>query len=126
TERDFEFGFDLKKSYTGSYNFTFVGKESPFQKEKLKPIIWKKIEGSEFPENFKNDATLHYLKFSFKNIIAGESFKFSNNQYDYYLQNLQNDKRIYARYLVIIDSDTKVAVLNKVYSVSEGTFLNEL
>lgn len=127
SERDFEFGFDLKKSYQGSYqNFAFIGKESPFQKGKLKPIFWEKIEESEFPENFKNDATLYSQKFSFKDVAFGESFKFSNNQYDYYLQNLQNEKRIYARYLVIIDSDTNVAVLNKVYSESEGTFLKQL
>lgn len=127
TERDFEFGFDLKKSYRGSYqNFAFVGKENPFQTGKLKPVFWEKIEGSEFPENFKKDATLHSQKFSFKDVVAGESFKFSNNQYDYYLQNLQNEKRIYARYLVIIDSDTNVAVLNKVYSESEGAFLKQL
>lgn len=127
TERDFEFGFDLKKSYRGSYqNFAFVGKENPFQTGKLKPVFWEKIEGSEFPENFKKDATLHSQKFSFKDVVAGESFKFSNNQYHYYLQNLQNEKRIYARYLVIIDSITKMVVLNRVYSESEGTFLNQL
>lgn len=122
TERDFEFGFDLKKSYRGSYqNFAFIGKENPFQKGKLKPIIWAEIDSLEFPERYKTKIIPDFRKIPIKEYNSKESFKFSNSQYDFFIQNLQGS--LTARLLLVIDSKKNEMIFNHVFTDSESSYL---
>lgn len=121
---DFMIGFEINKKYLNGFSeyfrdvLVYVGKENPFSKEGLKPIVWQKIPGKEYPSRpMKNeDRTL------LKNRLVGSSYSFETSDYHYFLQEyLDDNKAIYARRLLVTDSKTKDVIIEKLYSQSEGT-----
>lgn len=59
---DFMIGFEINKKYLNGFSeyyrdaLVYVGKENPFSKERLKPIVWKKIAKKDYPSKaLKND-----------------------------------------------------------------------
>jgi hypothetical protein len=105
----YEFGLNLGKKYQGSQNnYVYIGKRNPFQRGRLKPIIWKKIDKSTVNSKFaelENSAFLSELKF-------GESYFYSQKNMDYYL--------LGTRRVVVIDRTKKEITFDKTYSDGEG------
>lgn len=114
-ESDYMLGFDLNKSISNwDDNIAYIGKENPFLKGQLKPIIWTEIENSQFPivqdlETLNNNLS---------------SYIFSTDKFNYFLQ--KASERAGSFHIVIIDKETKLEVLNKYYYDSEGTYLTGL
>ncbi|MAN29224.1 MULTISPECIES: SH3 domain-containing protein [Mesonia] len=123
-EGDYEFGFDLGRSITNwEENLVFMGKENPFHTGKLKPMIWSKIDSQDFPKKFDDSIIDDRRKWWFKGIKAGQSYKFSLNNLDYYVQDLKKGESVEHRYLIVIDSNTKKVLHEKVFIDAESTYL---
>ncbi len=113
-EDDYYFGFDLGKLITVWDNLVFIGKTNPFEIGKLKPIIWTEIENTKFP----------IYKALEKSDIALNSYMFSTDKHDYFLQEHSEKRKNY--HLIIIDKGSKSEVFNRVFYDTEGTYLTGL
>ncbi|WP_264530270.1 oxidoreductase [Flavobacterium sp. N502540] len=121
---DFMIGFEINKKHLNGFSeyfrdaLVYVGKENPFSKVGLKPIVWKKIAGKEYPSRpmKREDRTL------LKNKLTGTAYSFKTTDYHYFLQEyLDANKTIYARRLLVTDSKTNDIIIEKFYCQSEGT-----
>lgn len=121
---DYMLGFEINKKHLNGFSeyyrdaLVYVGKENPFAKERLTPIAWKKITAKEYPSRpvKKEDQRL------LKKTVPGNTYLFKTNSYQYFLQNyVDNRKNLYARRLLVVDSNTKDIIIEKLYSQSEGT-----
>jgi len=122
-EDDYEFGLDLGRFNGGYDNIAYVGKSNPFQIEKLKSIFWKEIDAKDFPIAFDTKIIDKDIRSWFDDIKLGKSYKFTNNNYDYYLQNLMKKGNVKYRYLVVIDTETNQIVYNDAIVSHEGAGL---
>lgn len=118
SEFDYEFGFDLGKSSYG--NFVFIGENNPFQTGKLTSIIWKKIDNQNFPKIINDNIQKWWSDSSYK---KGNVYKFSNNNLDYFIQEINSNGRLSNRYLFIVENVTNEIVSSKLFSNTEGTYL---
>ena len=122
-EDAYEFGFDLGEKIKDSDNFVYIGKANPFQTGKLESIAWKKIKNQEFPKKFSSNIIDDRRRWWFNGIETGQSYKFSTNNLDYYIQNLNKDEKLEHRYMIVIDSKTKKIIYENVQIDSESTYL---
>ena len=122
-EDAYEFGFDLDKKIMDSDNFVYIGKENPFQTGKLESIVWKKIDNQDFPKKFNNNIIDDSRRLWFNDMEAGQSYKFSTNNLDYYIQNLNKNEKLEHRYMIVVDSETKNIIYETVLIDSENTYL---
>lgn len=122
-EEDYEFGFDLGKKITDTYNLVYIGKENPFLTGELISIVWKKIDTNDFPKKFSDFILDDLRKRWLDSSEAGQSYMFSYRNFDYYIQNLTKDGKTKHRYIVVIDSETKNIVHEKIQIDSESTEL---
>lgn len=124
-ERDefqYEFGFDLGKKYKGGYeNFVYVGKANPFQKGKLKPMVWKTIEDERFPVKIDTSITNGATK-----ITGRKTYGFSDSNYNFFIQEIEKENDIRYRHLVVINTNTNKVVTEKVYRDSEAAYLSPM
>lgn len=125
-EYDYEFGFDLGKKFKTDRKMVYIGKENPFQTGKLKSIQWKKIDPKEFPLKFDLQLIDIELVETMQNIIPNETYIFAQDNLLYYLQNLEKNGIEVIRYLVVLNSETKDLVSQKIYMETEGTYLTPL
>ncbi|MFD2940969.1 oxidoreductase [Flavobacterium notoginsengisoli] len=121
---DFMIGFEInKKNLTGFSEYyrdalVYVGKENPFSKEPLKPILWKKIAKKDYPSKTMKNEDRTVLK----NSLTGNTYFYETKSHQYFLQDyLDSYKTIYARRLLVVDTKTKEIIIEKLYSQSEGT-----
>ncbi|MBJ2175857.1 hypothetical protein JBL43_16505 [Aureibaculum sp. A20] len=124
SEFQYEFGFNLGKTYTiEGENFVSIGKENPFQTGKIKPILWQPMEVEDFPIKFDIKIVEKDRRSWFDYALPKETYKFTSNNYDYYIQNLKDDDVDHSRYLVAINSTTGEVIFNDLFISSEGTYL---
>lgn len=121
SEFDYEFGFDLEKNSYG--DFVFIGKSNPFHNGKLTPMIWKKIDNQYFPKKFNSNIIKDRRRWRFNGMESGQSYKFSTNNLDYFVQDLNKDKKLEHRYMVVVDSETESIIYENVQIDSESTYL---
>lgn len=117
-ELDYELGFDLGHHAQG--DFVYVGQNNPFLSEKLTSIIWKKTDKPPFPENINPSIKKQWLNNRTK---KGNYYTFSNNNLEYFIQDIERKNLPSERYLVVINSQSNEVVYNKIYSESESTYL---
>lgn len=116
SQLDYLIGFDLERflpldKLPNYYNsFVYIGKENPFQINKIKPIIWKKIDPKKFPN------TTEIKNLSISKITA--LYHFSTDKMDYYLLN--------KNHLIILDSNTKTLLKDIDFEEGESTSMAEL
>lgn len=110
-EVGYEIGFDLGNNYTGNYyNFAYIGKENPFQKGKLKPIIWSKDK----KENFLEVRNLNNQK---AKLNVSDFYKYQTPKTIYY----SNGRRF-----ISIKKDNNKIVFDKILDGGEGWDVNPL
>ncbi|MCH1911743.1 hypothetical protein L9Z41_04010 [Leptospira noguchii] len=88
---NYQIGFAIDKNLLkgfGSKDFSgtlvFIGKKNPFNKGKVKPIHWKKIDLKEFP---KIQMKPEYVSM-FKGYTFGQTYQFESEDLKYYLQDI--------------------------------------
>ena len=122
-EDAYEFGFDFDKKIKDSDNLVYIGKEDPFQTGKLESIVWNKIDNQEFPKKFNSNIIDENRRWWFNGLEPGQSYKFSANNLDYFIQNLNKDEKLKHRYMVVVDSKTNNIIYENVQIDSESTYL---
>lgn len=122
-EDAYEFGFDLDEKIRDSDNFVYIGQKNPFQTGMLESIVWKRIDGRDFPKKFSTDIIDDSRRRWFNGIETGQSYIFSANNLDYFIQYLIKDGKLKHRYVVVVDSKTKNIIYENVQIDSEGTYL---
>lgn len=125
-------GFEIKgkllKGFEKYFNntFAYVGKESPFVRGHLKPIVWETTRSEYFPYNASKVDSVKD-SFGYGISVAGNSYKFEVEGFQYFIQDMIDRKNeVIARILVVIKPETKEIVCEKFYSDSEGTSLAPL
>jgi hypothetical protein len=116
-------GFEISKQSLNGFSdyysdvIVYAGKENPFTKEALKPIVWKKIAGKEYPSKPMKAGDRAILK----NTVSGNTYSYRSESYQYFLQDyLDSNKIIYDRRLLVTNSNKDI-IIEKLYSQSEGT-----
>jgi hypothetical protein len=131
SEQDFPYdrynymiGFEISKEYLKGFTdyytdvLVYVGKENPFSKEPLTPIVWKKIAGKEYPSKPIKTKDHEQLK----NKVMGNTYVYKTASYNYFLQDyLDSRKDVDARRLLVLDAKTNDVIIEKIYGESEGT-----
>jgi len=121
---DYRIGFEISKQYLKGVSdyysdvLVYVGKENPFTKEPLTPIVWSKIPINEYPSQpiHKKDLA------EFKNKAVGNTYAYKADHFQYFLQEyLNNLKEVGSRRLLVLDSKTKKVVVEKLFLESEGS-----
>ncbi|MEO5642167.1 MAG: oxidoreductase [Bacteroidia bacterium] len=111
-----------------SYTLVAIGKENPFVKGKIAPVIWKKTGAENFPawiKNTKRDAALR--EYGYNEYTEGDVYTFEAKGFQYFTRDILNTNgQIFARQLVVINSKTKAAVCENVYFESESASLAPL
>jgi hypothetical protein len=122
---DYQIGFEINpeslKEFGAYYIHALlaVGKENPFVRGGMKPMVWTETDSLEFPNLELNERYIPYLKRCSK----GKVYKFEWGGYRYLTQDLNFQNRLLARHLIVLDltkNNTK-PVCDKIYLDSEGT-----
>jgi len=125
SEDDYEFGFDLGKVKVGD-NFVAIGNVSPFQNDRIKQIIWEPIDKKKLPVTFSPKIVNEEARSWFKNVIPKQAYTFSNDNFNYYIQNLEEEEHLIGRYLVVFDASSQKKVFADIFLESEGSYLTPL
>jgi hypothetical protein len=124
---DYMIGFEIDKKFLkGSDKYftnslVYVGKENPFVRGQVKPIIWKKIEPNDFPSKELPSYDTSYAG----KCATGDVYKFEMEGLQYFVQDLVRlaDKWISVKRLIVIDLKTKETVCEKlIYSGESASF----
>lgn len=127
-QEDYMFGFEIKlnglKGFGAYFNTVLVAlcKKNPFEAHALKPVVWKKIKASDFPQKaVKKDVALQAGKYT-----PGASYRFEGEGFQYFVRDYVRDNHTFARRLVVLQPKTQKIIYEKVYSESEGVSLAPL
>ncbi|MEO1051027.1 MAG: hypothetical protein AAFX87_10385 [Bacteroidota bacterium] len=125
-EYSYMVGFDLKREYKApGMNFTYIGQENIFETGHVTPILWEPLADERFPDQFKKNITSH-VRGWLQHATPNESFKFSTDGLDYYIQNLVGESGRILRYMVIVESKTGEPVYHDVMYETESLYLVSL
>jgi hypothetical protein len=125
-------GFEINKKFLYGFekyfrnSLVFVGKESPFVLNQMKPVAWKKIESQKFPTSANDSTTNIELKrFHYSSDYSkGDIYMYEANTLQYFVQNIlwkKETDRLIARHLVVINKKTKETVRSAVYVDHESS-----
>nr|WP_025185655.1 hypothetical protein [Leptospira interrogans] len=137
-QNNYQIGFAIDKNLLkgfGSKDFSgtlvFIGKKNPFNKGKVKPILWKKMDLKEFP---KIPMKPEHVSM-FKGYTFGQTYQFESEGLKYYLQDIFKNEilssrevtsRLHSRRLLVIKSKTKDLVFETFYSSHTGSVFIDL
>ncbi|QCO40227.1 hypothetical protein E4413_04240 [Leptospira interrogans] len=137
-QNNYQIGFAIDKNLLkgfGSKDFSgtlvFIGKKNPFNKGKVKPIRWKKMDLKEFP---KIPMKPEHVSM-FKGYTFGQTYQFESEGLKYYLQDIFKNEilssrevtsRLHSRRLLVIKSKTKDLVFETFYSSHTGSIFIDL
>ena len=124
SSHDYMIGFEInKKLLTGSDKFftnslAYVGKENPFVRGQVKPIIWKKVAPNDFPSKELPSYDTSYAG----KCVSGDVYKFEMEGLQYFVQDLVRlaDKWISVKRLIVMDLKTKETVCEKLFYSGES------
>jgi hypothetical protein len=132
-QSDYMIGFEIEpiiiKRLGESYNqnFVCVGKVNPFVKNQLKPVVWTKINRSQFPGMGIN--TANELLTKRRKIQSDSCYKFTNTNHTYYVKDIFFNDGNYlstSRRLIVIENKTGEMVLDEFIQEGESTSVNPL
>ncbi len=116
-------GFEIdKKNLNGFSDYysnalVYVGKENPFSREGLTPMVWKKIPVKEYPSKVMKNEDAAY----FQNLTKGNTYLYQKDSLHYFLQDyLDGNNQVYARRLLVLEAKTKNIIIEKNFFSSEG------
>ena len=125
SQHDYMIGFEInKKSLLGfvpyySNTLVSIGQKNPFITGHLTRIKWDSIDSTSFPSEAILDKTTRYFKENEYKI--GQCYSSKSNNLDYYVQDLVNDKWLFAKRLIVLGTKSKELVYETMYYSSEGS-----
>jgi hypothetical protein len=121
---DFMIGFQINKNSLKGFekyltnSLAYVGKQNPFARGQVKPVIWKKIEAADYPlMELSAYDTLYAGK-----CVTGDAYKFETTDLQYFVQDLVRitDNWVSAKRLIVVDINTKEIVCEKLFFSGES------
>lgn len=108
--------------------FVYVGKENPFVKNSIKPIIWKKKNPDKLTTNkIKPITDSLIVACGVSNYVLGDYYIFKGYGFLYYSQEITRPKtNLLGRSFIIEDSLTHKIVYSKAEFHSEGTYIPDI
>jgi hypothetical protein len=124
SQEDFMIGFEInKKSLKGfdkyfTNSLAYVGKENPFVRGQVKPIIWKKIAPADYPSR---ELPVYDTSYAGK-CVTGDAYKFETERLQYFVQDLVRlaDNWVSVKRLIVIDIKTNEIVCEKLFYSGES------
>jgi hypothetical protein len=121
-------GFELpKKNLKGlganyHYVLVYVGKESPFARGQMKPVVFAKISSADFPSHKSNRT------YSFQNNKKGGAYSFVSGNFQFFIQDYfrGNEEYVDKRYLIVVDKRNGNVILERLFRDTEGTSIAPL
>lgn len=123
----YQIGFEIKRKFlTGFENhflntLVFIGEKNPFVRNQVKPVVWQKIDSTEFPSNLNSTE----VNFNFGNgdyeYNLGTSYKFENQHYQFFIQELLKKDWQFGLRLLVVDRKTKEKIDERLYHSSESS-----
>lgn len=119
-------GFEVPKTSLNNLNeaLVYIGKQNPFIKGEMKPIVWKKIKYNEFPITKSN------LKISKNN---GNTYAYKSDKYYYFIndykvkiENSSSDYENTNRHLMIVDIKTGNLIFERNFEENESSSPSQL
>jgi hypothetical protein len=124
SQDDYMIGFEVNKNFLKSSDkyFTnslaYVGKENPFVRGQVKPIIWKKIDLADYSSK---ELPTYDTSYAGK-CVTGDAYKFETEGLQYFVQDLVRlaDKWISVKHLIVINLKTKETICEKLFYSGES------
>lgn len=123
----YQIGFEIESKFlTGIENhfvntLVFVGEKNPFVRNQVKPVVWQKIDSTEFPSNLISTE----VSFNFGNddyeYNLGTSYKFENQHYQFFIQELIKKDWQFGLRLLVVDHKTKEIIDERLYHSGESS-----
>lgn len=105
------------------YNaFVSFGSQSPFERGKMKPIIWQEMDQKDFPSQIGHLQELEQLDLPSSGMVS-QAYRFATKDIKFYLMDYflpESSYDIQHRHLVLIDSKTGKLISKELLSVSES------
>lgn len=111
---DYMIGFDFGTIQSG--DFVVIGNQNPFQTGKLKPVLWKEVDPSMFPEQYNIVRDSGRLP----NVEIGATFRAEVDNLIYYLQNTSKGEWTSARRVAVTNKFTKELVFQTILYTGES------
>jgi hypothetical protein len=123
----YQIGFEIESKFlTGFENhfvntLVFVGKKNPFVRNQVKPVVWQKIDSTEFPSNLiSTEVNFNFGNDDYEHQI-GMSYKFENQHYQFYIQELIKKDWQFGLRLLVVDQKTKEKIDERLYHSGESS-----
>ncbi len=107
-----------------SNSLVYFGKENPFARGGVNPVIWKKITANEFPAldlTPENQKLIQGQRYT-----LGDTWRSEADGFNYFLRDIVADNRIFARWLLVFNSKSNTLILDRMFVDSEGTMQTTL
>lgn len=126
----YQIGFEINRKFLkevgGHYRenaLAYIGKQNPFEKGQIKPVVWSKINANSFPKIAINTK---YAK-KFNAYRSQDAYKSDIDSFTLLIQNFsEKDSIILARRLLVLKANTNQLVYESYYYNDEGTGLAPL
>ncbi len=121
---EYEIGFNLEKKHRSrGHTFAYIGLANPFQTGNVVPMIWKEIPSTDLPKKFDSKIIPDHRKAWLSGAEPKQVYRFSSDSVDFYVQNLEKNRQLGYRYLVMVDRSSGALLGESVQMESEGTYL---
>lgn len=122
----YQIGFEIDNNFLKGFEdhyantLVFIGKRNPFVRNQVEPIIWQKIDSTEFP----GKAITLEVNYNFGNndfeYELGQSYKFENEKFQIFIQKLLKKDSQFGLRLLAINKKTKENIFEKLYYSGES------
>lgn len=124
-QSDYMIGFEIEGELLEGFGehfphtLAYVGKEDPFVKQKMYPMIWERVDASLFPAHENKDNTGLQLPA----FVIGETYRFQHGDLIYFFQDKLWKNEVSARRLMVVSSIDHSVLYNRLYYNGEsGSF----
>lgn len=123
----YQIGFEIESKYLTGFEkhfintLVYVGEKNPFVRNQVKPVVWKKIDSTEFPSKLvSTEVNFNFGNDDFEYQI-GTSYKFENQQYQFFIQELIKKDWQFGLRLLVVDRKTKEKIDERLYRSGESS-----
>lgn len=123
----YQIGFEIENKFLTGYEnhfvntLVFVGEKNPFVRNQVKPVVWQKIDSTAYPSNLISTE----VNFNFGNddyeYQIGTSYKFENQHYQFYIQELIKKDWQFGLRLLVLDQKAKEKIDERLYRSGESS-----
>lgn len=125
SQHDYMIGFEMDgESLKGFHEhflnaYAVVGKEDPFIREKMYPMVWEKVDSVLFPPHNNKD----HSGLTMKVYPIGQTYRYERDNLTYFLQDYMWKNRLsYRRFIVTRFNDHSVVYSNLYYDGESSSF----